>query len=364
MVGKMTAYERALASLNDEPVDQLCCYPLAGATYRKTIAKPATLREMSQDPHICAQSFLAGAKRYDLEFTVTLTDLAVQAHDYGAHVRMDEENTPFVDGHVGHSPEDYEKFQPLDVDKGRIKFLIDANREIAAGLKDKTYLAVHVEGPLLALSQSIGAEQLFMDMFTDSAPVHKALANTTETCSRILSELSNTTETPAILWNFLWGNYSVLGDDEYHEFEANDKYAKRLIKETRDAKLGFAIHNCADMPHLDTQIKEYGAQMYSMAYYPDNPNSPSATKVIEGGYADKCLIDGNTDPQVFARGNAQSIDAAAKNLCQEVKTALCKRGLNSHWCIGSGCEVPPEVGTPIENVDMYVQAVRKYGKMS
>ena len=183
MVGKMTPYERALASLNDEPVDQLCCYPLAGASYRKLISKPATLREMSQDPHICAQCFLTGAERYGLEFTVTLTDLAVQAHDYGAHVRMDEENTPFVDGHVGHGPEDYDKFQPLDVDKGRIKFLIDANREIAAGLKDKTYLAVHVEGPLLALSQSIGAEQLFMDMFTDPAPVHRALANTTETCS-------------------------------------------------------------------------------------------------------------------------------------------------------------------------------------
>ena len=52
MVGKMTPYERAIASLNDEPVDQLCCYPLAGASYRKLISKPATLREMSQDPHI------------------------------------------------------------------------------------------------------------------------------------------------------------------------------------------------------------------------------------------------------------------------------------------------------------------------
>lgn len=362
MVKEMTAYERAIASINNEPVDRLPCYPLAGATYRKLISNPCTLREMSQDPHLAAQCFITGAQRYDLEFTVTLADLAVQANDYGAEIRMDEENTPFVTGHVVHSMEDYEKFQPLDVDKGRIKFLIDFNREIASAIKDKSYLAVHVEGPLLALSQSVGAERLFMDMFTDSAPVHKALMNTTETCSRILAKLSETTDAPAVLWNFLWGNYSVLGDAEYHEFEANDKYAKRLIKETRAAGLGFAIHNCADMPHLDTQIKEYGADVYSLANYKLNESSPTATKVIEGGYADDCLIDGNLDPQIFARGTPAQVEAATKELCQEVKTAMCKRGLNSRWCIGSGCEIPPEVSTPIENVDALVAAVRKYGR--
>jgi len=358
----MTPYERAIASLNGEEVDELPGYPLACAIGRRLLPKKTTLRDMSTSAKACSDSFVACANRYKLPFTVSLIDLAVQASDYGAHVRMDEENTAFVDGHTIHSPEDYEKFQPLDPHEGRLGYLIETNRLIAESMENKTYLACHLEGPLLALSQSAGAERLFMDMFSDPEPVHKALANTTETCSRALKALSET-KAPGICWNFLWGNYSVLGDAEYKEFEGNDKYAKRLIKETRALGLGFAIHNCADMPHLDTQVKDYKPDMYSLAYYPLNPSSPSATKVLEGGYADKCVIAGQIDPQLFARGTPEKMDAAVKNLCQEVKTGMCKRGLKSKWCIASGCEVPPELDTPIENVDAFVNAVHKYGKM-
>ncbi|MDD4222049.1 MAG: uroporphyrinogen decarboxylase family protein [Candidatus Methanomethylophilus sp.] len=363
MVKTMTPYERATAALANEPVDELPAYPLACAIGRRLLPQKTTLHEMSVNAKACADSFIAAANKYKFSYTVTLIDLAVQAHDYGAEVRMDEENTAFVTGHVVHSPEDYEKFQPLDVTKGRIAYLIEANRQIAAGLKNKAFVACHVEGPLLALSQSAGAERLFMDMFSDPEPVLKALTNTTETCSRIAKEIAKT-DAPALLWNFLWGNYSVLGDNEYKQFEANDKYAYKLIKETHDLGLGFAIHNCADMPHLDTQIKQYKPDLYSMAYYPLNPSSPSATKVIDGGYADHCVIAGQIDPQLFARGTPAKMDAAVGSLCQEVKTGLCKHNLNSKWCIASGCEVPPELKTPMENIQAFMDGVDNHGKMS
>lgn len=359
----MTPYERAIGALQGDKVDELPGFPLACAIGRRLLPKKTTLREISTNAKACADSYIVTAEKYKLPYTVSLIDLAIQAADYGAHVRMDEENTAFVDGHLIHSPEDYEKFQPLDPHEGRLGYLIDTNRMIADALYKKSYLAVHIEGPLLALSQSAGAERLFMDMFSDPEPVHKALVNTTETCSRALKAISET-KTPGICWNFLWGNYAVLGDAEYKEFEGNDKYAKRLIKETRDLGLGFAIHNCADMPHLDTQIKDFKPDMYSMAYYPLNSSSPSATKVLEGGYADNCVIAGQIDPQLFARGTPEKMDAAVKDLCQEVKTGLCKRDLDSKWCIASGCEVPPELSTPLESIETFMNAVHKYGKMA
>ena len=118
-----------------------------------------------------------------------------------------------------------------------------------------------------------------------------------------------------------------------------------------------------ELPHLDTQVKKFGVDMYSMAYYPLIPGSPTAAEVIEQGYGDKCLMMGNIDPQLFVRASTEQIAKVTADLCQEVKTALCKKGLNSRYCISSGCEVPPDLETKLENVDAVMAAVHEYGKM-
>lgn len=356
----MTPYERALATLANEKVDELAAYPLVCGLQRRLLPGTVTYREWATDAEKCAQSYVEGYNRWKFPFTVTLEDLSVTAHDLGANVRLDSENTPFVDGHIIHEMEDYDKIEVPDVTKGRTGHLIEMNSLVAPKLKDKSFLIAFLEGPLLTLSQAAGAERLFMDMFTDPAPIHRALEKTTRMCCDAVEKIGEA-GCQGMCWDYLWANYSVLGDAEYGEFEG-DKYAKATNEATRKAGLGLGIHNCADMPHLDTQIKKFGVDVYSMAYYPLVPESPNMTKVIEDGYADKCTIFGNIDPQMFMRASVEQITNTTKDLCQEVKTALCKRGLNSHWCIGSGCEVPPEVETPISNVDLYVDAVRKYGR--
>ena len=72
---------------------------------------------------------------------------------------------------------------------------------------------------------------------------------------------------------------------------------------------------------------------------------------------------GNIDPQLFVRASTEQITKVTADLCQEVKTALCKKGLNSRYCISSGCEVPPDLETKLENVDAVMAAVHEYGKM-
>jgi uroporphyrinogen decarboxylase len=85
--------------------------------------------------------------------------------------------------------------------------------------------------------------------------------------------------------------------------------------------------------------------------------------VIEKGYADNCLIGGQIDPQLFIRGTKDQITKVTKDLCQEVKTALCKRGLGPRYVIASGCEVPPDVHTKTENIKAMVDTAKEFGKV-
>lgn len=358
---EMTHVERVSASLNNEKVDRLTTYPIACGVFRKLIGDGnITYREWCNDPKLFAQAFLEGQNKYGLDMAIGLMDLSVMAGDLGAHVRMDEENTPFVDGHIVHSIEDYDKMEVPDIKKGRTGVLIEGTKLIADYLKGTVVTSSFIEGPLLALSQTAGAERLFMDMFTDSAPVHRALEVMTQYDSEIVEAFSET-GIEAVCWDYLWGNYSVLGDKEYNEFET--PYAKKLNQQVLDGGMSVAIHNCADMPHLDTQINDFKPAIYSMAYYPLMQGSPTAAEVIEQGYADNCLVGGNLDPQLFIRGTVESTTEATKGLCQEVKTALCKRGLNSTFCIATGCEVPPDINCKLENIEAMVDGVKKYGRM-
>lgn len=362
MVAEMTPYERAVATLNNEKVDELPAYPLACGLQRRLLPnQPVTYKTWATDAKLCAQSFVEGYNKWKFPFTVTLEDLSVTAHDLGANVRLDAENTPFVDGHIIHSMEDYEKIQCPDVTKGRTGHLIEMNSLVAPQLKDKSFTIAFLEGPLLTLSQATGAERLFMDMFTDPAPIHKALEQTTRMCCDAVAKIGET-GVQGMCWDYLWANYSVLGDTEYGEFEGN-KYAKATNEATRKAGLGLGIHNCSDMPHLDTQIKQFGVDVYSLAYYPLVPECPTMTQVIEDGYADKCTIFGNLDPQIFMRSSYDEVVTKTKDLCQEMKTAMCKRGLNSHMVVASGCEVPPDLECRIDNITAVMEATHQYGRM-
>jgi uroporphyrinogen decarboxylase len=360
----MTHIERVTAALTDQPADRLTVYPIACGVNRKLINGGITYREWAHNPKMYAQGFIEGQKAFDFDWAIGLMDLSVMAGDLGAHVRMDEQNTPFVDKTIINNTEDYEKLQVPDVKKGRSGVLIEGTKLYCDVLKSQVITAGFVEGPLLALTQSAGAERLFMDMFTNPSAVHKALATMTE-YDRDMTKGFGQTGCAGLCWDYLWGNYSCLGDKEYEEFEGCKKYAMGLNELTIKEGMAVAIHNCADLPHLDTQIKKFKPSIYSMAYYPLIPGSMSAGEVIEKGYADKTIVSGEIDPQLFIRASKEKITQVTKDLCAEVKTALCKRGLNSpKYVIASGCEVPPDISTKMENIKAVVDTVKQYGKFA
>lgn len=363
MTKEMTHVERAAAALADEKVDRLPTYPIAcGVTRRLLGDGNVTYRQWASDAETYSEGFLAGQKRFDLDFAIGLMDLSVIASDFGAGVRFDEENTPAVNKHIIHSLEDYENLTaPESVHSGRTGTIIDGTAGIAKKLNGQVVTSAFLEGPLLTLSQSAGAERLFLDAFDDPGAVHKALETITDFTSDIVKAVGET-GINAICWDYLWGNYSCLGDPEYLDLEGS-KYAPRLNRDTLDNGMAVAIHNCADLPHLDTQVKKFKPSIYSMAYYPTIEGSPSPVQAIENGYADDTLLAGAIEPQLFVTASQAEISKTTRDLIHDVKTALCERGLNSRYVIASGCEVPPSLSTRLENIDAVSQTVKQYGGM-
>jgi len=359
----MNHIERAVNSLQDKPVDRITAYPIATGVQRRLLSTPTTYAEWCSDPRKYAEGFIAGQKAMDYDFAIGLMDLSVCAGDFGAGVRMDEQNTPFVVDPLVKKPEDYEtKFAHMpDVNKGRSHVILEGTRMFAERLGKEVITAGFLEGPLLILTQSAGAEKVFMDMYNNRSAVHKALKDITAYDAEMVKGFGRA-KPAGLVWDYLWASYSCLGDQEYEEFES--QYARGLNKLTADNGMAFCVHNCADLPHLDTQIKAFKPAIYSMAWYPLIPGSPSAKETIMKGYADACLVAGNIDPQAFVRFSTEKIERTTMNLLQEVKTALCAKGLHSRYIVASGCEVPPSLSTKMENIKAVVDTTKKYGQIT
>ena len=357
----MSHIERAMASITNQPVDRLSVYPIACGVNRRLLSTPTTYSEWANDPRKFAEAAIAGYKYFDWDWYFGLMDLSVMAGDIGAGVRFDEQNTPFVTDPKIKTPEDYETLRIPDVHKGRCGVILEGTKLFAERLGKDIITSGFIEGPLLALTQTAGAEKVFMDMYNHRSAVHKALATFTQFDADFTRAFGQTAA-PGLCWDYLWGSYSCLGDQEYEEFEA--KYARELNALTAEVGKAFCVHNCADLAHLDTQVKAFKPVIYSMAWYPLIPGSMTAKEVIMKGYSDNCLMAGNIDPQAFIRWSPEKIEKATINLLQEVKTALCARGLHSRYVVASGCEVPPSLTTKMENIKMVVDTTKKYGQVT
>jgi len=366
MAEKMNHIERTMASLAGEPIDRMLVYPLAMGVLRRLVPGydgKLSYKDWSENPKLFAQAFIEGQKYFDFDLAIGLMDLSVGAADFGAKVRMDDQNTPFVTDAAWDTVEGYETLEVPDITKGRSGVLIEGTQIFCGALKDEAVCTGFLEGPLLTLTQCAHAEKVFMDMNTSPSAIHKALKVITDYNCDMVTAMNKNRLSAGLAWDLLWGNYACLGDKEYGEFEGNDKYIGRVIKATNDSGQAYIVHNCSDLPHLQTQTNTFHPVVNSMAWYPLIAGSPSPTDVIKQGYADKCLIAGVIETQGFIRWSKEKMEKTTMNLIQEVKTAMCERGLKSTYAISSGCEIPPTFTTKMENIGAVVEMTKKYGQI-
>nr|MDO8082160.1 uroporphyrinogen decarboxylase family protein [Candidatus Freyarchaeota archaeon] len=349
-------FERMFASIFDEPVDRLPAFPMVCGLSRRLVG--ATHREFSTDPRVAANSLLAAQREFDMGCVPLLTDLSVAAGDFGARVRFPEENTPMVEEPLIKSVEDYEKLEAPEIPGERMKYQIETTTLIMEKVSGQVPFSVLVEGPLLVLTQLAGVERVLKDMKREPKAIDCALKVIAEAIVEYLDCYPDGKGMGSLCMDYLWGNRSVMSDDDYRRLEA--KYEPKIREKIQEKGYIYNIHNCGESPMLNIQIKEFQCPIYSLATYPNRGENRSISKIIRE-YSDYAVIVGSLDTQLFTFGTVETVKKATRIFMEEVAKALEESGHKSKFVISTGCEVPPTVETKLENVRAMMETVKTIG---
>ncbi|MCL2863737.1 MAG: methyltransferase cognate corrinoid protein [Methanimicrococcus sp.] len=358
---KMSHKDRVFGALFDKKVDRLPVYPLACGITRKLV--PATYKEFATVPEKFAASAEAAVKYLDVDTFVGLTDLSVMSTDIGSGVIFPEEDTPSAVNHI----KDYEDIVIPEVKKGtRIYNHIQSAKQATERLHkeelDAPFVGFH-EGPLLTLTQAMGADRVLYDMKSDPAAVHKALDRITDFVNETSATFFEEGAADAICVDNLWSNNIIMSADQYWEFDGKYVYDRQLPV-FKKYNAPYVIHNCADAVHFDIQIRKFGTAMYSYAYYEkkrDKGSKNHADLIPE--YSDICCVMGEVDPVQFMNNDEatfQNIRNDTVKLMDSVLKTLKDNGRQSKFVMSTGCEVPPEGS--LWSVKTMVDTVKEVGE--
>jgi corrinoid protein of di/trimethylamine methyltransferase len=356
---EMSHADRTLAAMADKKVDRLPVYPLACGALRKFAG--ATYKEYATDPHKFADSAVLGCKYMDLDMFVGLIDLSATSADFGCTIKYPEEDTPSSEGHL----EDYEDLETPEVKEGtRAYELIEASKLAKDKLNKELgtpFVGFH-EGPLLTLTQLMGADRVLMDMKTNPDVVLKAVQKCTDYICQVSEAFFEEDACDALCIDNLWSNNIIMGEEDYWKFDGQFVYDQH-IPLFKKYDQPYIIHNCADAVHYDTQIKKFGTALFSYAYYESEREKGSQNYAdLIPKYGDMCCMMGEIDPIDMMDNSPegiQKIENDTEVLLKGVHETLKENGMQSKYVMSTGCETPP--GGPMTPIKAMVDKVKELG---
>ncbi|WP_440954593.1 uroporphyrinogen decarboxylase family protein [Methanosarcina sp. Mfa9] len=336
----MTKKERFVSAFQDKKVDRLPVAPLICGLSRKFV--PCTYADYSTKAEMYAASAVAGTKYFNIDNFVGLTDLCVVAGDFGATIRIPDEDTPAATGHL----EDYEAMEVPEIKEGTRAYNLIQGNKLATEKATKEInapITALFEGPMVALTQIMGATRVLSDLKTNPEVVLKGLEKTTEYCKEMTKMMFEEAQPDNLCLATLWTNNVILGADEYMKTEGKimqDVFAP-LYKEY---DMPMVVHNCADAPHWDL-ISKWDTKYYSYTYYPEQVNKGSKDhKYLIENYGKDVMFAGEVSPIAFIDNSPENLEKIRNDtiaLQESVLNTLKENGMQSKYVIATGCEVPP-----------------------
>lgn len=344
----MKSIERVALTLQHKEPDRVPVYPLLNGISRKLVG--ASYEQWSTNADICAEAYIKVTEMFDLDVICTLTDLSVEAADFGQKIVFPENEAarPHYTDKLIKEMDDYRKIEPVNPKKTprMSEHLKLCNTLVKAKGKDVPIVAF-VFGPLGILSMLRGQENMFMDLYDDPDSVKIALEAITQTLIDYTNAIIET-GVHAIMLDTLFASQSIMSKQMWLEMEG--PYVERIADNIHKHGCMVMIHNCGNGIYFDAQIQTMKPEAISFLHVPDDCKSFEEAKEK---YGHQTTLIGCVPPPFLITATPEEVEAECKK-----NIDLFKKG--GGYILATGCEYPANLS--FDSAEIMVKVAKEYGR--
>lgn len=317
----MNSYERTMAAIHWEMVDQIPVIPLI-IQHAMVINKvPHSL--YSTNAEYMAQTQIKTARKYGYDGIHITTDNQVLFEAFGGKLHFPYDEPPQIKERVFHG-KDIAALPRITKDSGRLRVICEATSIARRELGDNVFIKTNIDsGPFSAASALRGEEEFFMDLYDDE----KFSFDLLEVCARAII-LYGKEAVAAGAHALTMGDSTagIINPDLYQKYAL--PFAQYVIAELKKLDVPVFYHVCGNTSHISHLLVQTGADVLEI----DSMVPFSEMKE----YSKK---------SVALEGNVSTIEALLNGTPEQVKQEawLCIEpfGFDGGLILSSGCEVPP-----------------------
>lgn len=324
----MNAITRMQATINHKQPDRTPAYPIVSGVTR--LLNSSSYYDWATNANICADAFIKAQEQLDLDCIITLTDLSVEASDFGQKIIYPENEAAYPDfnNQLLKSLDDYHLINEIDPTSGaRMSEHIKLCELLVAKKGNEVPIIAFVFGPLGILSMLRGQSDLYLDLYDDPDKVHEALEKITNTLIRYCDLLIKA-GVHAIMIDTLFASQSIMSKEMWLEFEG--PYVRRISERIHAQGRMVMIHNCGNGIYFDAQIEMMKPELISFLHLPDDCESLAD---IKAKYGNKTTLAGLISPAWLMTATTTEVE----NECRRLIDIF---GSNGGFVLATGCEYP------------------------
>ncbi|NEZ76604.1 methylcobamide--CoM methyltransferase [Clostridium botulinum] len=341
---EMTPKERIVAFSKGEEIDRIICVPDMGVTMAPFIG--VTARDYYHSAQLMADLEIALFKRLRHDGVSISTSLRGVAEAMGSKVGYPEYGISYLIEPAINSIDEIESLKVVDPLKdGNLPTLLEAIKLTRDVLIDEVDVGAAMSGPFSVAASVVGTENLLKWMIKYPKKVHTLMDIVAESNNRYIEEVAKLGV--SIGFADPVSSTSLISPKQFREFSlpALRKNINKIKEKTGGAP---GIHICGKSKELWEDVVNAGISNFSI----DNVEDLEEAKNIMG---DRVVITGNVPPvDVVYRGNKEAIFKSVKECIKKGHDS--KKG----YILSTGCQIP--MHTPIENIEMFMEARKTYGK--
>ena len=341
----MTPNQRLEAFMTGKEMDRILAMPILVSIAHRVYGMSHKKKRSSALYQAEAQ--IACYEKYGNDLLIIEYGLHGIGTALGTEMTDPEDSVPAVKNHVLKDLKDLDKLDFSRTKKGNdpwLRLCLDACKICKDRLGDEVPTGVLISGPFTAATSVYPVELMLRATRKDPESLHKLIRLCTDALKEIYLDFIK--EGIIIIQCDPIASGTLLNQKQYREFVK--PYATELNEVIQRAGGINTYHICGNSSKITEDMVETGCNMLSI----DNIVDLEEVKKKVG---EKVPILGNIDPVgVLLHGSKEDVFKA-------VKTAI-KKAYDSPkgYILASGCDITQNV--PLENVDAFMGAARKYGK--